>query len=46
MHNKPIVTKSRSVTKKGHKGTLGDDRNVLYLDCGGRHKGNSFVKIH
>ena len=46
MHNKPVVTKSRSGTKKGHKGTFGDDRDVLYLDCGGRHKGNSFVKIH
>ena len=36
----------KRLTTKGYAGTFGDDRNVLYFDCGGRHKGNSLVKIH
>lgn len=36
----------KEVTKKGHEGTFGDDRNILYLDCGGRNKSYTFIKIH
>lgn len=39
------MTESRTVAgggevnAKGHEGNLGDDRNILYFDCGGDYTG-------